>query len=147
MCSVCVRHSSADGVYVFGALSLPLPLPLPLTLPMPPVPPPLNPPPQPNRFYSCSVTKLPAFTPNQLSVTLAALGSLTPNRPPPPAWSAAVQQQVLARSSSLQAPGLADALWGLMELGVEAVDKHLTTRSVCCPAVLGKGVYVCGGGQ
>lgn len=71
---------------------------------------------RPLRFYSCSESKLPSFTPHQLSATLAALGAITPDRPPPASWSSAVMQQVMARLENMRPPCLVDALWGLMEL-------------------------------
>lgn len=68
------------------------------------------------RFYSCSEPKLPSFTPHQLSATLAALGGLTPDRPPPPSWASAVMQQVMSRLTDMNPPSLVDTLWGCMEL-------------------------------
>jgi hypothetical protein len=70
------------------------------------------------RFYAASEPKLPSFTPHQLSSCLAALASLTPDRPPPPSWSAAALQQVGARLPSMSAPRLVNTLWGLLELGM-----------------------------
>jgi hypothetical protein len=92
-------------------------------------PPSPHPTPPPLRFYSCSQAKLTTFTPHQLSATLAALGALTPDRPPPGQWAAAVLTQVTARLGDMSPPVLVDTLWGLMELNITP-HRDLTLRWV-----------------
>jgi hypothetical protein len=72
-----------------------------------------------NRYFGCSLSKLPSYSPHQLANSLAALATLAPERAPPPAWSRAVLHRVECEVVRMTGPCLCDVMWGLLELRIQ----------------------------